>query len=309
MIKVFGHLNPDTDSTCAALVYSWFLSEHRGQEAEPYLLGKPNNEALCVLRKFGFPTPELLTVLEKGDEVVLVDTSNPGELPQSIGEATIREIVDHHKLAGLSTAEPLTITSRPVACTTTIILDIIQRQGVKEIPKDIAGLMLAAIISDTLKFTSPTTTDEDRKAADHLVAIAGVSVDDLAQEMFAAKSDLTGMAPKDLLLSDSKVFTMGDKTVRVSSLETTDPQQALKIEQDIKAAALELKVEEKLDGLFFFIVDILSTSSTLLIVSVFEELTATKAFGGTVSDGRMELPGVVSRKKQMVPPLEGILVI
>lgn len=307
MLKVFGHLNPDTDSVSAAIVYAWLLNE-QGQEATSYILSKPNKEALYVLERFGFKKPESLQFLVEGDEVVLVDTNNPAELPDGMAFVTIKEIVDHHKLVGgFATAEPPIITIRPVACTMTVIWHRMQELGVVDIPEDIACLMLAAIVSDTLKFTSPTTTQEDKDLAKKLAEIAKVDVEELAAEMFAAKSDLTGMSARDLLLSDSKVFDMGLKKIRISSLETTDTLPALKMEAEIIADAEVLKQEEGLDGLFFFIVDILNSSATLLLVSDFEKEAAQKAFGAITEGNRMVLPGVVSRKKQMVPPLEKAL--
>jgi manganese-dependent inorganic pyrophosphatase len=307
MLKVFGHLNPDTDSTAAAIVYSWFL-EQTGHSAKPYLLGEPNKEALFVLDHFSLKAPELLEDVQEGEEVVIVDTNNPDELPKSIDKATIREIVDHHKLVGgLSTPDPIRLTMRPVACTMTVIWEIMQRQKITDLPEDIAGLMLAAILSDTLKFTSPTTTPEDKDVAEKLAAIAKLDIEEFAADMFSAKSDLTGMSTKDILLSDSKIFPMGDKKIRVSVLETTDIKPALSMESAILQAIEDMKKEESLDGLFFFIVDILNSASTLILSTEYEKEIAEKAFGAAAVNNSMELPGIVSRKKQMVPSLEGVI--
>ncbi|MCC2631889.1 MAG: manganese-dependent inorganic pyrophosphatase [Patescibacteria group bacterium] len=307
MTKVFGHLNPDTDSVTSAVAYAWFLSEHCGVEAEPYVLSRPNKEAVYALSHFGVEMPETLGALEEGAEVVIVDTNNPTELPADLGNALIKEVVDHHKLGGITTPEPLAVTIRPVACTATVILGLMKQKGIEEAPSHIAGLMLSAILSDTLMFTSPTTTEEDRQAAEQLAKMAGTDMEELASALFTAKSDLTGMSARDILLADSKLFTMGDKKIRVSSLETTDTKPALAMEAELLAGIEELKNEEFLDGMFFFVVDILSSNSTLILASSFEKETASKAFELTPDGSQLFLPGVVSRKKQMVPPLERAL--
>lgn len=300
---VFGHLNPDTDSTCSAIAYSWFLSE-QGQEATPRVLGSLNKETQFVLNYFETPEPELLTEIPEGAKVVLVDTNNPEELPASIAGATITEIVDHHKLVGgLTSKDPLTITMRPVACTATIIYERMQAVAMQP-EKRIAGLMLSAILSDTLNFTSPTTTEADKAAADELAALAEVDMHELAESQSAAKSDLSGLSERDILTQDSKIFPFGDVKVRVSVLETTKPEIALGMLPSLLPAAQAMRDEEALQGIFFFIVDITKSHATLVISGDWEKLVAEKAFSATTENGLIELPGVVSRKKQMVPALE-----
>lgn len=305
MIKVIGHLAPDTDSTCAPIVYTWYLSEKKDMEARPFVTGEFNREAKYVLERFGFHTPELLTKLTKEDEFVVVDTNNPDELVEGHADAKLLEIIDHHKLVGgLSTPDPISITIRPWACTMTVMWDIMKQDGVAELPSEIAGIMLAAILSDTLKFTSPTTTEMDTLAAEELAEMAGVEIDELAEEMFAAKSDLTGMSAKDLLLVDSKVFELGDKKVRIAVLETTKPENSLDMKAELMSAIEELRAEQELDGVFFFAVDILNTKSHLVVNGDFEKEIAEKAFESEFVDDVMELDGVVSRKKQIVPNIE-----
>ncbi len=300
---VFGHLNPDTDSTCSAIAYAWFLSE-QGQEATPRVLGSLNRETQFVLNRFETPAPELLTEVPTDAKVVLVDTNNPEELPGSIASATITEIVDHHKLVGgLSSKDQLTITMRPVACTATIIYERMQATATQP-DKRIAGLMLSAILSDTLNFTSPTTTDADKLAADELAALAEVDMQELAEQQSAAKSDLSGLSDRDILTQDSKVFPFGDVKVRISVLETTKPENALGMLSSLLPAAQAMRDEENLQGIFFFIVDITKSNATLVLAGDWEKMVAEKAFSVAVVDGKVELPGVVSRKKQMVPALE-----
>ncbi len=305
MIKVLGHLAPDTDSTCAPIVYAWYLREKKDMEAQAFVTGEFNREAKYVLERFGFDAPELLDKLTSEDEYVVLDTNNPDELVEGYDKAKLLEIIDHHKLVGgLSTPDPISITIRPWACTMTVMWELMKYDGVADLPAEIAGLMLAGILSDTLKFTSPTTTEVDTLAAEELAEMADVDVDKLAEAMFAAKSDLSGMSAKDVLKSDSKIFELGGKKVRISVLETTKPENSLDMKEELKSAMEELKSEEGLDGAFFFAVDILKTESTLVVNGDWEREIAEKAFGSEFDGETMLLPDVVSRKKQIVPNIE-----
>lgn len=309
MAKIaIGHMNPDTDTVCSPLAYSWFLNDKFNLGIEAYVSGKLNKETQFVLQKFGLETPKVLEKFAEGDEVTLLDTNNPDELIGGIESAKIVEIVDHHKLiGGLTTNEPLKVFMKPVACTATLVWQIMNSSGVTELPKEIAGIMLCAILSDTLKFTSPTTTEEDKKAAEELKSICKEDIDKLADAMFAAKSDLSGMTNKDILTVDSKVFPMGDKEVRISVLETTNPQNALGIKSDLVEEMISIKKSEKSDHFFFFVIDILKSEATLLVTDDSEKKIAEEAFGMRFNDDVLMLPGVVSRKKQIVPQLETVL--
>lgn len=306
MVKVFGHKSPDTDATCSPIAMAWLLSK-KGEEAKAFVLGDLNRETKYVLDKFGLEYPEVLPALSEGEKVVIVDTNNTEELPENINDTEIIEIVDHHKLfGGLMTSSPTRVTMKPLACSATLVYFRMKEESI--VPeKNIAGIMLAAILSDTLKFTSPTTTEEDKKAAEELLKIAEVDQDSLAAEMFAAKSDLTGMNAKDVLYMDSKVFEFGSKKVRISGLETTKPENAKSMIEEIKLEMENIKKDEKLDSIFFFIVDILNTSSELFVSSETEKGIAEKAFGKAFEGQFMNLPGVVSRKKQMAPAFEKVI--
>lgn len=305
MIKVFGHKTPDTDAVCAAISYAWF-STKRGDPAQAFVLGEINKETAYVLKAAGIETPKVLGKLTDGDNVVIVDTNNPEELPEDLGNAKILKIVDHHKLAGLKTEEPLDVFMKPVGSTSTLVFQRIGWEGLV-LDKSIAILLLSAILSDTLKFTSPTTTDQDKTAAEELAEISGLNIDKHAEAMFAAKSDLSGMSAKDVFLMDSKVFDFGGKKVRISSLETTKPQNAKNVIDAIEKEMAEIKTNENLDAVFFFIVDILNTSSELFVPGDYEKEISEKAFAKKFEGKYLALPGVVSRKKQMVPALEKVL--
>jgi manganese-dependent inorganic pyrophosphatase len=305
MIKVFGHKPPDTDSVCSPIVYAWYLTEKKNTQAVAYIAAEVNKEIAFVLKKFGVEKPEMIQKVGNEDQVIILDTNNPEELLEGVNESDIVEIIDHHKLAGgLTTETPIKITIRPVACTATILWNMMKQEENRDIPKEMAGLLLAAILSDTLKFTSPTTTEEDKSAAEELAERANIKIDEFTEEMFEAKSDLSGMSAKDILLSDSKTFNMGGKKVRVSVLETTKAENALSMKDLLVEEMRNLKKEETLDSIFFFIVDILESASDLLVGDDSDQEIAKNAFEKDFQEGKMHLEGVVSRKKQMIPNIE-----
>ena len=307
-IQVFGHLAPDTDSTCTPLVYAWFLSHVRQTPAEAVVTGEINKEAAYVLNKFSLDKPELIAEIQPKSEVIIIDTNNPEELLPGISETNILEVIDHHKLIGsLSTSEPLNMTIRKYGCVATLVWEMIRDELPSDTPNWVYGLLMAAITSDTLKLTSPTTTENDRKALSELSKKAGLSVDEFAEELFSAKSDLTGMTAEDILLSDSKIFNMGDKKVRVAVIETAKPENVLSMKDELLEAMNTLKTKEGSDYLFFYIVDILQNSSELITSTEEEKELAEKAHNAKFEKDAMKLPGVVSRKKQMVPNLESAI--
>ncbi|MGD9864500.1 MAG: DHH family phosphoesterase, partial [Pseudodonghicola sp.] len=198
-IQVFGHKSPDTDSTGSPIVWSWYLNEVKGEAAAPKLLGEPNTEAAFVLKRWNLDKPEIISGVEADAPVVIVDTNNPAELPADINAADIRAIIDHHKLVGgLETKGPIDITVRPLACTATILIDLMGDDAAK-MPEAIKGAALSCILSDTLEFRSPTTTDHDRAVAEKLAAELGVDIPAYAAEMFEAKSDVSAFSDAELL--------------------------------------------------------------------------------------------------------------
>ncbi|MFC1649252.1 manganese-dependent inorganic pyrophosphatase [Patescibacteria group bacterium] len=306
MIKVFGHISPDTDSVCSAIAYAWVLNQ-KGEKASAYRLGKLNKETLYVLKKFKLKSPPLLENLNAGDKVIIVDTNNPRELPKNINDSEILSIIDHHKLSGgLSTEKSIPIIVKPLGSTATIIWKYAKHLGYK-IPNNILGILLCAILSDTLNLTSPTTTDKERDSVKELSDLLKINPDDLAIEIFRAKSDLTGFSPEDILLTDSKIFNFGGKNTRISVLETTSPRNALKIKNKLAKAMVNQKLSENLSQMYFFVVDIFKSEATLIVPSEEEIMNAENAFKHKFVGGVMKLEGVVSRKKQIVPVLENAI--
>jgi len=301
---VFGHKSPDTDSTGAPLVWAWYLTEVTGTPAEAVLLGEPNTEAAFMLDKWDLPKPRTIEDVAPGAPVVIVDTNNPDELPEGINDADIRAVIDHHKLVGgLQTKGPIDIRIEPLACTATIMHKMIGKH-LAQAPTGIKGAMLSCILSDTLEFRSPTTTQEDRAIAEDLAKDLGVSIPDYAAEMFAAKSDVSAFSDAELLRMDSKAYEVGGTKFRVSVLETTAPATVLARKDDLVAAMPQVAKEDGVDQVLLFVVDILKEEATLLVPNDLVKTVAEKSFATVCGDAdNVVLPGVVSRKKQIIPNL------
>ena len=303
MIKVLGHKAPDTDSTGSPIIWAWYLSEVKGTPAEARLLGTPNTEAAFVLAHWGVAEPALLEALAPGDEVIVVDTNNPAELPDDIDEANLVGIIDHHLLAGgLKTKAPINITVRPLACTATIMHEMMGADAAR-MPREIKGLMLSCILSDTLAFRSPTTTPQDKALAESLAADLGLAVEDYAAEMFVAKSDVSRFSDAALLRMDSKEYEVAGKQLRVSVLETTAPRVLIERKDALMAAMPGVAAEDGADQVLLFIVDILNEEATLLVPNDLVRDIAQKSFGVEVTGDTVVLPGIMSRKKQIIPAL------
>ena len=301
---VFGHKSPDTDATMSAIVWAWYLTNLRGGDAKPALLGEPNTEAAFVLKHWGFEKPQIIADVEAGQNVVIVDTNNPAELPPSINEANIMAIIDHHMLVGgLKTKTPINVVMRPLACTATVMHDIMGND-VAKLPREVKGAMLSCIVSDTLEFRSPTTTDHDRAVAEALAADIGVAIPDLAARMFEAKSDVSAFSDAELLRMDSKEYTVAGKELRVSVLETTAPKVVLDRKASLMAAMEGVAKEDGADQVLLFVVDILNEEATLLVPNDLVKQMAEASFGAKVFGDTVVLPGIMSRKKQIIPALK-----
>ncbi len=300
---IFGHKSPDTDSTGSPLIWEWFLN-HTGGDAKAVLLGAPNTEAAFVADRWGFAQPDVIDTLADGQDCVIVDTNNPAELLDNINAANVTAIIDHHKLVGgLETAGPIDITIRPLACTATIMHDLMGEHAA-HMPEGIKGLMLSCILSDTLEFRSPTTTETDKALAETLAADLGIDIGMYASEMFAAKSDVSAFSDAELLRMDSKEYAVGDTKFRVSVLETTAPQMVLDRKESLMASMTDVAAEDGVDQVLLFVVDILNEQATMLIPNDLTKGVAEASFGASVSGDTVVLPGIMSRKKQIIPNLK-----
>ena len=303
-IKVLGHKAPDTDSTGSPIIWAWYLNQVKGEAAEPVLLGEPNTEAAFVLKRWNLDKPAIIDDVAEGEPVVIVDTNNPAELPAHINDADIRAIIDHHKLVGgLETKGPIDIRIEPLACTATIMWKMIG-DDLAQAPEGIKGAMLSCILSDTLEFRSPTTTQEDKAIAHALAKDLGIDIPSYAAELFAAKSDVSAFSDAELLRMDSKEYEVDGTKFRVSVLETTAPQMVL----DRKASLMEnmgtVAAEDGVDQVLLFVVDILNEEATMLIPNDLTKTVAEKSFSTAVNGDSVVLPGIMSRKKQIIPNLK-----
>lgn len=305
MIKIFGHKSPDTDSTGSPILWAWYLTNIEAVEAVAKLTGPPNNEASFVLNYWNVKQPEIIDDVDDGEEVIIVDTNNIGELPRNIANAKIVGIIDHHLLqGGLKTNTPINITVRPLACTATIMLDLMGPKTVAQLPREMKGIALSCILSDTLEFRSPTTTAHDQQVAEMLARDLNVNIPAYANEMFAAKSDMSMFSDSELLAVDSKQFDINGKKLKISVLETTSPKQILDRKETLIDSMAAFTTQECVDEILLFVVDILNESSTLLIQNETVRSICQNSFGVVDEGDAIELPGIVSRKKQIIPSLK-----
>jgi manganese-dependent inorganic pyrophosphatase len=300
---VLGHKSPDTDSTGSPILWAWYLNDVKGQTAEAVLLGEPNTEAAFLLAKWDLPKPRIISDLDANQPCVIVDTNNPAELPAGVNDADVQAIIDHHKLVGgLETKGPIEITIRPLACTATIMIDLMGDDAA-QMPDWAKGTALTCILSDTLAFRSPTTTPHDKAVAEQLASDLGIDIPTYAAEMFAAKSDVSAFSDAELLRMDSKEYEVAGTKFRVSVLETTAPDTVLSRKASLMAAMPSVASEDGVEQVLLFVVDILNEEATLLVPNDLVKTVAEKSFGATVSGDAVVLPGIMSRKKQIIPSL------
>lgn len=298
---VFGHKSPDTDTICSAIVMSDFQKK-LGKEAKAVRLGELNKETKFALNYFGFEAPELISSVEDGQEVILVDHNEFSQSVDGIDKAKIKMVVDHHRICDFNTAEPLYYRAEPVGCTNTILLKIYKEYGF-EIDKKLAGLMLSAIISDTLLLKSPTKTDEDEKAVKELAKIAEVDYNTYGLEMLKAGTDLSDYTAEELIALDCKKCDLKDKKAKVAQVNTADITEMMKRKADFESAIKKDIEENNLDIFVFVITDILESNSQAIVLGNSTDIFE-KGFNKKLEDNTAFLPGVVSRKKQILPVLQ-----
>jgi len=300
-IYTCGHTTPDSDSICSAISLAYLLNKI-GREAIPARQGEPNPETKFILEKFGFEAPLLKTQFA-GEELFITDYSDKGQAPADIDDATVVGIVDHHKLGDITTSAPLECWIRPVGCTNTIVKEMYDYHGV-EIPANIAGIMMCAILSDTVIFKSPTCTDIDIKVVRELAEICGVEdFGALGMEMFKVKSQVDGVPARDLILRDYKPFDMHGSQVGIGQLEVVDLAIFDEIKDDLEADLEDFRVEQNLHTACLLLTDIMKEGSEVIVASVDNSIFE-NAFDVQLEDGKVWLDGCLSRKKQIIPFLE-----
>lgn len=297
---VFGHKNPDTDTICSAISYAE-LKKAQGADIEAVRLGELNSETAFVLDYFQVTAPRLVqTVANEVSEVALVDHNERQQSADDIDEVTITAVVDHHRIANFETSDPLYYRAEPVGCTTTILLKMFRENEV-EVSKTVAGLMLSAIISDTLLFQSPTCTEEDKVAAEKLALIADVDIQTYGMEMLKAGADVSKKTVAELLL-DAKEFNMNDNKVEIAQINVVDVNDVLSRRAEVEALMTQNIVDKGLDLYLFVITNILTNDSVGIAIGS-KTAVVEEAYGVTFVENQAPLKGVVSRKKQVVPIL------
>jgi len=302
-VCVVGHSNPDTDSVTSAIAFANFLKAI-GTDAKACMQISAENlnpESKVVLEKFGLAAPEEITDAA-GKDVALVDFSDIAQAPANIGDANIVAVVDHHKIGDVVTSSPIFFYAKPVGCTGTVLLEMYKSNNV-DLPKDIAGGMLCAILSDTVNFKSPTCTDADKAAVAELLQITGVTDQDaLFMEMLKAKSSVAGVPAKDLIFRDYKDFDMNGKKVGIGQIELASLDQVADIRDALFNAVGEVKAEGR-HSVLFMLTDVVKEGTDLMVVSD-EPAIIEGAFSGKIEGQSMWVDGMMSRKKQVVPSLQ-----
>jgi len=297
---IFGHKNPDTDTICSAICYA-YLKEQLGEAVEPVRLGEVNKETAYALHYFNVDTPRLVTSVTDGANVILVDHNEFQQSVDNIENANILEVIDHHRVANFETKDPLYFRAEPVGCTATILNKLFKENNIK-IPEHIAGLLVSAIISDSLLFKSPTCTEEDVKAAEALAQIAKIDLNTYGLDMLKAGADLSDKPVSEWISMDAKEFTMNGQKVEIAQVNTVDTnsiyEKQAELEREITRA-----IDEKGLSLFLLVVtDILNNDSEVLALGT-EQNKVEAAFNVQLKSNRALLTDVVSRKKQIVPPV------
>ena len=298
---IFGHKSPDTDTICSALAYA-DLKNKLGVNAEAARLGMVNKETQFALDYFGVDAPEMIAEVGSDiTDVILVDHNEFQQSVDNIKDVRIAEVIDHHRVSNFETKEPLYFRAEPVGCTATILNKMYKENGI-EVSKTIAGLLVSAIVSDSLLLKSPTCTKEDVDAAYELAEIAGVNLETYGMEMLQAGADLSDKSVAELLSMDAKVFAMGEANVQIAQVNTVDTNKIYEKQAEIEAEMNKVIKEKGLELFLLAATDILNNDSEILAQGNAKE-NVEKAFDIKLVNNKALLKGVVSRKKQIVPDL------
>lgn len=297
-VKIFGHQNPDTDTITSAIVLA-DIETKLGNDVVAARLGEVSAETQYALDHFKVGAPELIESVGEGDDVILVDHNEFQQSAQNIGQANILKVVDHHRIANFQTESPLYYRAEPVGCTATILHKMYKENDL-EISREMAGLMLSAIISDTLLYKSPTTTDEDLAAGAALQKIAEVDPEEYGIEMLKAGASTKDKSAEALVTGDAKSFEMGPKTTRIAQINVVDVEEVLARKAEL-TEAVEKEIEAEGYDLFVLVItNILESDSTVIALGA-DASVVEKAFDVSLDEDTALLEGVVSRKKQVVP--------
>ena len=299
-VLIFGHKNPDTDSITSAIVMENFEKKLGHENVKAVRTGNVNKETQFVLNYLGMEAPDLIEDVEDGQEVILVDHNEATQCVNNIANSKILKVVDHHTMNFVAPYQ-LYYRTEPVGCTQTVLFKMYKENDI-EIDKNIATLMLSAIASDTLVLKSPTTTDDDRKAVKELEKISGLNINDFGVDMLKAGTDISEYTPEQVINIDSKLFEQSNKKFRIAQVNTADLDSIFKNQAYFEQAINEDIKKENLDFYVFAATDIINSNSKIISLGN-DAPVVEKAFGVPVDNNTAMLENVVSRKKQMLPPI------
>ena len=299
-VIVFGHKSPDTDTICSAIVMADLQTKIRGKKVIPCRLGEINEETKFALKKFNAEAPKFIEKVEEGQKVILVDHNEFSQSVEGIENAKIEAVVDHHRINNFETSEPLFYYAQPVGCTSTILFELYSSNNI-EIPAQMAGVMLSAIISDTLLLKSPTTTEKDKKALEALAKIADVDVNIYGLEMLKAGTNLDKYTEDELIRLDAKKIEKEDIKYVIAQVNTVSIPDILKRKEKIEQEINKEILAKGLSLFVFVITDIINSNSEAIVLG---DRTDVIAKSYEIKDNIAVMPGVVSRKKQVLPLVE-----
>ena len=299
-IIVFGHKSPDTDTICSSLVMADLQTKLRGEEVKACRLGEINEETKYVLNYFNVEEPKYIEKVGEGQKVILVDHNEFSQSVEGIENAKIEAVVDHHRINNFQTAEPLFYYAQPVGCTSTLLFELYKMNNI-EIETKIAGLMLSAIVSDTLLLKSPTTTEKDIKAVKELAEIANVNIEEYGLEMLKAGTDLDKYTEEELIRLDAKKVEKEEIKYVIAQVNTVSIPDVLKRKAKIEEEINKEILAKGLSLFVFVITDIVNSNSEAIVLGVRTDAIS-KSY--EINDNIAIMPGVVSRKKQVLPLVE-----
>ncbi|MCP1391704.1 MAG: manganese-dependent inorganic pyrophosphatase [Euryarchaeota archaeon] len=301
-VYVVGHKSPDTDSVAAAISYANLKNQLGLPDIYiPAAAGVINSETKFVLEHFGVPVPETITD-GKGKKIILVDHNEVAQAVDNIKEATLMEVVDHHKIGDIQTGSPIFFHNEPVGSTATIISAMYDQCNVP-ITKEMAGVMISAILSDTVLFKSPTCTEKDKAEVEKLAKIIGEDYEQYGIAMLTAKSDISSKTAMDIVKGDYKHFDFAGTKAGVGQIEVMDLSVLEPRRKEILETMETVRKDEDLSFVLIMLTDVMKEASDLLFVGKPVEKFE-KAFEGKMENSSIYKEGVLSRKKQVIPPLE-----
>ncbi|MEF9841753.1 MAG: manganese-dependent inorganic pyrophosphatase [Raoultibacter sp.] len=312
-IFVIGHKKPDNDSIVSAVAYAYLKNELNKRAREegkpggeiiykPACLGPLPAESAWVLEQNGFEAPELIQRVEAGQKIVLVDHNESQQAVDGFEDADLVEIVDHHRIGSITTNNPIQFINLPWGSTATIVTVLFRMLQVS-ISKELAGVLLSAILTDTVITKSPTTTDVDREQIAYLSGIAGVDATEYGLRIFECRGGEDDMDIETLVCADSKEFKVGDATVLIAQRETVNLKGVMKREDEMRAHMRSLIETNGYEFALLLVTDIIAEGSQFLVEG--DPTTVERVFGITCAPGGTWMPGVLSRKKQVAAPILG----